>query len=134
MTVPRPRILVTAPFDPHSIEQLRAFADVTVREPRMDGASLAEQNLGDALEKANVVIVELDRVDQATLDAAPELSLVVSCRAKPVTVDLAACAARGVAVATTPGRNADVTADFTMALLLATVRQLSRSSSMTRRG
>lgn len=134
MPVPRPRILVTAPFDPHSIEQLRAFADVTVREPRMDGASLAEQNLGDALEKADVVIVELDRVDQATLDAAPELSLVVSCRAKPVTVDLAACAARGVAVATTPGRNADVTADFTMALLLATVRQLSRAESWMRSG
>lgn len=134
MTVPLPRILVTAPFDADHIEQLRAFADVTVREPRMDGASLAEQGLGDDLAQANVVIVELDQVDQATLDAAPELSLVVSCRAKPVTVDLEACAARGVAVATTPGRNADVTADFTMALLLATVRQLSRAEAWMRSG
>ena len=134
MTVPRPRVLITAPFDPEHVERLCAIADVTVREPRMDGASLADQGLGDDLANANVVIVELDAVDDATLDAAPQLKLVVSCRAKPVTVDLEACAKRGVAVATTPGRNADVTADFTMALLLATVRQLSRAEAWLRSG
>jgi len=134
MTAPRPRVLITAPFDPGHIERLRTIADVTVREPRMDGASLADQELGDDLANAHVVIVELDGVDAATLDAAPHLALVVSCRAKPVTVDLEACAKRGVAVATTPGRNADVTADFTMALLLATVRQLSRAEAWMRDG
>lgn len=128
----RPRVLITAPFAPAYVDLLREFADVVVREPRMDGTSLAEQDLGDDLATANVVIVELDKVDEAALAAAPELSLVVSCRAQPVTVDLEACAARGVAVATTPGRNADVTADFTMALMLATVRQLSRAESWMR--
>src|SRR5690606_28005916 len=55
-------------------------------------------------------------------------------RAAPANVDLAACAAGGIEVRTTPGRNAEVTADFAVALLLATVRHLSASERWLREG
>jgi D-3-phosphoglycerate dehydrogenase / 2-oxoglutarate reductase len=45
---------------------------------------------------------------------------VISCRSNPVNVDVAACTPRGITVATTPARNAEVTADLTIALLLDT--------------
>jgi D-3-phosphoglycerate dehydrogenase len=59
---------------------------------------------------------------------------VVSCRAKPVNVDLDACSTRGIPVITTPGRNAEVTADLSFALLMATVRHVSASERWLREG
>lgn len=133
-SAPKPTVLITAPFDPAATERLRSQFDVTVIDPSMDGKSLAEMNLDDELARAEAIIAELDVVDQATLDKAPNLRFVVSCRAKPVNVDLDACAARGIPVATTPGRNAEVTADLSFALLMDTVRHVSASERWLREG
>lgn len=131
------RIVITAPFDPRIAADLPGEV-VTAAEPET-GQSLGARAAADpafaaALAEADVVIAELDRIDDEALSAAPRLSLVVACRANPANVDLAACAARGVEVRTTPGRNADVTADFTLALLLATVRHVPAASAWLREG
>jgi phosphoglycerate dehydrogenase-like enzyme len=130
----RPRILITAPFSTEAVEQLTEFGDVTTIAPSLAGKSLAEMGLAAELATAEVIVAELDVVDQAVLDAAPELKVVVSCRAKPVNVDIEACTKRGIPVVTTPGRNAEVTADLSFALLLATVRQVSTSERWLRDG
>ncbi|WP_423921470.1 NAD(P)-dependent oxidoreductase [Frigoribacterium sp. 2-23] len=130
----KPRVLVTAAFDPDVVARLSERFHVTVIEPSLDGLSLAEMGLERELAAADVIVAELDVVDEATLALAPDLQLVVSCRAKPVNVDLDACAARGIPVATTPGRNAEVTADLSFALLLATVRHVSASERWLRAG
>ncbi len=131
------RIVITAPFDPRIAAALPG--EVFTASEVEAGQSLGDRAASDpvfaaALAEADVVIAELDRVDAAALTAAPRLSLVVACRANPVNVDLPACAARGVEVRTTPGRNADVTADFTLALLLATVRHVPAASAWLRAG
>ncbi|MBK0418406.1 hypothetical protein JD276_05080 [Leucobacter sp. CSA1] len=133
------RILITAPFDDARLAELAEGHAVTGAEPLITGGSLADRGLtdrgiADALSEVEVIVAELDRIDRATLDAAPRLRLVISCHANPVNVDLAACAERGVVVAATPGRNAAVTADFSFALLLATVRRLSESERWLRAG
>lgn len=130
----KPMILITAPFDPIISDALRASFDIVTIEPSMAGDSLSVRGVEDHLSRAAVIIAELDVVDQATLDLAPRLQLVVSCRAKPVNVDLDACATRGIPVATTPGRNAEVTADLSFALLMATVRHVSASERWLREG
>lgn len=130
----RPNILITAAFDEQQVLRLQEAHDVVQIEATSAGASLAEMNLSEELQAANVIIAELDMVDAATLALAPNLELVVSCRANPVNVDLEACTARGIPVATTPGRNAVVTADFSFALLLATVRKVSESERWLRSG
>lgn len=135
----RPRILVTASFDPAVAAALEETADVTVWPTAESGESLAARAAADPafaalLADAEVVVAELDEVDEAALAVAPRLALVVSCRANPVNVDLAACERAGVEVRTTPGRNAEVTADFTLALLLATVRHVPAASAWLRDG
>ncbi|MEQ3553074.1 NAD(P)-dependent oxidoreductase [Pseudonocardia nematodicida] len=129
-----PRVVITADFDRSIAAELSADFDLTVRPPDGTGRSLAEADLGDALAGADAVVCELDRVDPATLAVATSLSLVVSCRAAPVNVDIDACSARGVTVATTPGRNADVTADLAVTLLLTTLRRTSAAEAWVRSG
>ncbi|GGR30557.1 NAD(P)-dependent oxidoreductase [Agromyces mediolanus] len=130
----RPKMLVTAAFDEGVAAALADAFDVELVEATMDGASLAERGLEAQLASAEVIVAELDVVDEATLELAPALRAVVSCRAKPVNVDLDACTARGIPVITTPGRNAEVTADLSFALLMATVRHVSASERWLREG
>lgn len=130
----RPKVLITAPFDTAIAESLTDAFDVTIVAATMDGGSLADRGVDDSLAAAHIVIAELDVVDEAALAKAPELRAVVSCRAKPANVDLDACSARGIPVFTTPGRNAEVTADLSFALLLATVRKVSQSERWLRAG
>jgi phosphoglycerate dehydrogenase-like enzyme len=130
----RPHVLITAPFDPRIADELADVADIQLAEPSMDGLPLEEGVHADLLPNAEVIVCELDRVGERTLDAAPKLGLVVSCRAAPVNIDLDACARRRIPVTTTPGRNADVTADLTMALLLTTVRHTARAETWLRNG
>lgn len=129
-----PTVLVTAPFDAGVARELDGLCEVVLVEPGEDAVSIASGPHRDLLESAQVIVSEIDLVDVATLDHAPHLELVVSCRAMPVNVDREACEARGVMVANTPARNADVTADGAFGLLLDTVRQLSRSEAWLRGG
>lgn len=132
--MPAHHIVITSTFDTARAEALAKHHEVTVLEPLITGESLVDRGIDDELARAEVLITELDLVDAATLDAAPNVKLVISCHATPVNVDLEACAERGVVVAATPGRNAAVTADFAFALLLATVRKLSSSERWMRTG
>lgn len=128
-----PTVVVTCEVDR---EQLDPFADrLDIRYAITENVrkSLADQ-VSDELGAANVIISEVDLVDTVTLAAAPNLELVVSCRASPVNVDLAACAERGVPVCTTPGRNADSTADLSFALILDVTRRITEASMWMRAG
>lgn len=130
----RPLVLITAPFLPAVATSLSDDFSVYRFEPLQLGQPLCYYGLNDVLAHARALVVELDRVDVHTLEMAPNLSLIVGCRASPVNVDIAECTRRGIVVSTTPGRKADVTADLTMSLLLATVRHTSRAEAWMRTG
>lgn len=123
------KVVVTAPFDAGVAKELSSNFEVTLLEPLELAQSLAGSIHAAHLAEADVLIAELDLIDVATLDASPNLKVVISCRAAPVNVDLEACKARGIQVFTTPARNADVTADLAFGLILASVRQISRSAA-----
>ncbi|WP_329562887.1 hydroxyacid dehydrogenase [Streptomyces uncialis] len=131
---PRPRLLITAPFDPAAAARLAELFEVETVEPSMEGASLARPQLADRLAVADAVVCEVDQVDQAALDAAPALKFVVTCRASPVNVDLPACTRRGIPVATTPARNAEITADLAFTLILSAVRRTGAAERWMRDG
>jgi D-3-phosphoglycerate dehydrogenase / 2-oxoglutarate reductase len=130
----RPTLLVTAPFDAAVTVALGDVFAVETVAPSLAGRSLAERDLDAQLARATGLVCEVDVVDEATLDKAPQLRVVVSCRSNPVNVDVAACTARGIPVLTTPARNADVTADLAFALLLTTVRHTGRAERWLRSG
>ena len=88
---------------------------------------MSEDELADALQSAELLICELERVDDSLLAQCPELKIVASCRGNPTNVDIEAAKRRGVWVLNTPGRNADSVADFTIGLILALQRGIVAS-------
>jgi glyoxylate reductase len=73
-------------------------------------------------------------VDAALLDAAPKLRVVSQMAVGYDNIDVAACAARGIAVGNTPGVLTETTADLAFALLLATARHLPAAERYLRAG
>ncbi|TSI16154.1 NAD(P)-dependent oxidoreductase [Brevibacterium aurantiacum] len=130
----KPHLVITAAFDPVRVDELRKDFTVHEVEPSIAGESLSTRGIDELLSTAEVVITELDEVDEETLTKMPALRAVVSCRANPVNVDIAACTTRNIPVLTTPARNAEVTADLAFTLLLMTVRHTSQAERWLRRG
>jgi glyoxylate reductase len=73
-------------------------------------------------------------IDADTLDLFPNLQLVANYGVGYDEIDVAACAARGVAVTNTPGVLDAATADLALALILATRRRILEADSFVRAG
>ncbi len=85
------------------------------------------QQLVDALEDAEVLLVHGAPITDTVLDASPQLKIVGIARGGPVNVDLAAASKRGIAVITAPARNADAVADLTLAFMVMLARNMASS-------
>ena len=115
--------------DDHEI----TFLDVT-DEPTWTPASPSELRIREymgspaqvitALDGPEVLVVQGAPVTDEVLDAAPALRLVCCARGGPVNVDVAAATERGIAVVTTPGKNADAVAELTIAFMIMLARRL----------
>ena len=75
-----------------------------------------------------------DTVDEALLDAAPELRAISNYAVGTDNVDLEAATARGIPVGNTPDVLTDATADLAFALLLALARRLPEGERDVREG
>jgi phosphoglycerate dehydrogenase-like enzyme len=127
------KALVTAEFPRDGLDELAALGYEPVHAGwGVTREAMTSVELVAALEGAEVLICELERVGADVLDAAPSVRLVASCRGNPTNVDLDAAATRGIAVLATPGRNAISVADFTLGLLLDHGRRIGRSERQLR--
>ena len=129
----RPRIAVTGRLPEPALGLLRAAGKLAVADT---AAPLPRAELlGHVAGAAAIVGFLYDRVDAELLDAAgPGLRVVANVAVGFDNVDLEAAAARGIAVANTPGVLDDATADLTMALLLAAARRLGEGERWVRSG
>jgi glyoxylate reductase len=75
-----------------------------------------------------------DRIDVPALDAAPRLRAIANYAVGYDNIDVAAAAARGIAVGNTPDVLTDATADLAFALLLAAARRIPESIALVRDG
>jgi glyoxylate reductase len=89
---------------------------------------------GGEREDVQALAVVGEAVDGATLDLLPRLRVVANYGVGYDTIDVAACAARGVAVTNTPGVLTAATADLTFALILATRRRVVTGDRAVRAG
>jgi D-3-phosphoglycerate dehydrogenase len=85
--------------------------------------------ISERLTDHDALVVHGGAVTDAVLDAAPGLRLVCCARGGPVNVDIEAATARGIPVATTPGKNAEAVADLTIAFLVILARGVIRAAS-----
>ncbi|GAA3712592.1 2-hydroxyacid dehydrogenase [Zhihengliuella alba] len=96
------------------------FGDVgTVSE-----ASGTEDQLIEALDGVDAIVTQLAPMSRRVLEASASLRFIGVSRGGPVNIDLAAATERGITVANVPGRNGIATAELTLTLLLAALRQL----------
>jgi glyoxylate reductase len=127
------RFVVTGRVPEPALELLRGAGEVAAAES--DGP-LPRRRLLELVAGADAILTLLhDRVDAELLDAAgPRLRCVANVAVGHDNVDLAAAAARGVAVANTPGVLDDAAADLTLGLILAAARRLGEGERLLRSG
>lgn len=127
------RIAVTRPLPGDGLELLRAAGHEVVVRQAAGPASTAE--LHALASDADALICMLaDRIDAPLLGGAPRLRAIANFAVGFDNIDLAAAAARGIAVGNTPDVLTGATADLTMALLLAAARRLPEGESEVREG
>lgn len=124
-----PSVFAGSPAEAH----LRTLGDVTVHSARGAGdeAELIRR-IGGA--DAVINIRAYSKFTARVLDACPRLRLISVWGTGTDNVDLAACRARGVEVANTPGVNAHAVAEHTMALILAVLRAIPSLDTAVRSG
>ncbi|HXN11183.1 MAG TPA: NAD(P)-dependent oxidoreductase [Steroidobacteraceae bacterium] len=91
-------------------------------------------SLARAIRDAEVLLHVLEPVTAAVIAAAPRLRLIQKIGVGVNTIDLAAAAARGIAVANMPGINSQAVAEFTLGLMLALLRHIPLLDRRTRGG
>jgi len=128
----KPKILITRQLPHEAIELAQSRADAELPEgnqplPRAD-------LLKRLRDKAGLVCLLTDGIDEELLRAAPGLRVVSNVAVGVNNIDVAACSRRGVMVTNTPGILTETTADFTWALLLAAARRVVEGDQYVRAG
>lgn len=128
----RPSVLVTRATFPDIASRLREHFEVT--DNPSDTILTPAELVGRLQGKQGVMSTGSERIDAALLDACPELKAVCNVGVGYNNIDVAACTARGVVVTNTPDVLTQTTADFGIALMLATARRITESERFVRRG
>ena len=110
------------------------FVPMTPSERAIRECAGNPQQLVNALDGDEILLVHGAPVTDAVLDASPNLKLVGVARGGPVNVDLAAARDRSIAVITAPGRNADAVADLTLAYMVMLARGIMTGVEFVARG
>ncbi len=90
----------------------------------VDEASDVEAELIEALQGVRVCLTQMAPLTRRVLEACPGLELFAVSRGGPVNANLAEATAHEVAVTFAPGRNAESTAEHTIAVMLAAMRRI----------
>jgi gluconate 2-dehydrogenase len=128
----KPRLLVTRRVFPEVLDALEPVYEI---ESNQDDAVWSPDDFRRRASSCDALyVVATDRVDGSVLDACPKLRIVATGSVGYNHVDVAACAARGIAVTNTPDVLTEATADMAWALLMATARRVTESERWLRAG
>jgi glyoxylate reductase len=132
------RVAVTRRLPPGSLDPLTTPAataadhDVEIIGPEDDDRPLAPHELADRAARADAMVCLLtDHIDAAVLEHAT-LKVVANVAVGYDNIDVAAAAARGIAVCNTPGVLDDTTADAAFLLILAAARRATKAEDELR--
>jgi len=110
------------------------FVPATPSESAITEYAGNPQQLVDALDDEEILLVHGAPVTDAVLDASPNLRVVGVARGGPVNVDLTAASERGIAVITAPARNAEAVADLTLAFMVMLSRGIMTGVEFVKSG
>ena len=124
-------IATEKPFASAAVEGIRKEIEGAGYELALLEKYTDKQQLLDAVADVDALIIRSDKVDNAVLDAAKNLKIVVRAGAGYDNVDLAAATAHGVVVMNTPGQNSNAVAELVFGLLVYAVRNFYNGKTGT---
>jgi glyoxylate reductase len=127
-----PRVYVTRSIPEAGLRLLREHAEARVWEDELPPPR--DVLLREAADADGLLTLLTEKVDAELLEHAPRLKGVSQMAVGYDNIDVAACTARGIAVANTPDVLTDTTADLAFALILATSRRIVEADRYTREG
>jgi D-3-phosphoglycerate dehydrogenase len=127
------RILVTDSLAPEGLELLRAEPDVEVLV-RTDLAKDAAALKAALAEADGLIIRSGTRVSAEVLDGPLKLRAIARAGVGVDNIDVPAATRRGIVVMNTPGGNTVSTAEHTLALMLALVRNVAQANASLKAG
>ncbi|GCF94973.1 oxidoreductase [Enterococcus florum] len=93
------------------------------------GRILTEDELANAIEDCDAIIIEFDPLTKKVLDRAKKLKVIASVRGGAhANVDVDAVTKRGIPIFNVPGRNQDTVADFTIGMMIAVSRGIAKGN------
>lgn len=123
------RLLIADKIDVTALDELRVLGIELVVRPE-----LTKETLPSALDGIGILVVRSTQVTAKAIEAGRQLNLILRAGAGVSTIDVAAASARGIYVASCPGKNAAAVAELTMGLILALDRRLVDAASEMRAG
>lgn len=126
----KPKIFLTRPIPPASIELLKREAELTYNP---DNRVLSRTELIAGMAGQDGLLCTLmDGIDGELLDTNPNLKIVANYAVGYNNIDVAAASARNIPVTNTPGVLTDSTADMAWALMFAIGRRLVEGDQLVR--
>lgn len=123
------KVLIVDKLSPETVTALEKLnLQVEVRN------DLKAETLPGAVADVSILVVRSTKVTAATIQAAPQLSLIIRAGAGVDTIDIAAASARGIYVANCPGKNTLAVAELAIGLLIAADRRIVDASVALRNG
>lgn len=107
--------------DPQLIENLKEFGEVKVL---YTDKGIGKEQLKAEVANAEIILVNIVKIDQEVMDAAPDLKYIIKFGAGVDNIDIAYAAAKGIHVTSAPGLNAPAVADHAFALMLSAARDI----------
>ncbi|MBR1630937.1 MAG: 3-phosphoglycerate dehydrogenase [Paludibacteraceae bacterium] len=117
------------PFAPIAVEGIRKEVEAAGMELALLEKYTERQQLLDAVQDADALIIRSDKVDAEVLDAAKQLKIVVRAGAGYDNVDLDAATAHHVCVMNTPGQNSNAVAELALGMMVYAVRNFYNGTS-----
>jgi glyoxylate reductase len=128
----RPKVFVSRMIPQEGLDIVLAECDaeVNVDDKHLSPAELVDKVKG----KAGLLCLLTDDINEAILDASPQLKVVANVAVGYNNIDIQAATRRNIIVTNTPGVLDNTTADFTWCLLLASARRLAEAERYIRAG
>ena len=123
------RVLLADKLASACVEALEGMGHEVLTQP-----DLSAEQIPDALDGVEVLVVRSTRVSAQALERGLDLSLVIRAGAGVNTIDLPTASKRGIYVANCPGKNTAAVAELAIGLIVAADRQIVDATAALRNG
>jgi len=115
-------VATVKPFAPAAVKQIREEFEKPGYECFFFEKYNSQEELIEAVKKANALIVRSDKITREVINAAENLKIVVRAGAGYDNIDLKASSDKGIVVMNTPGQNSNAVAELALGMMVFQAR------------